>query len=311
MDALVVREHPVGDLGIRHGVVRTGERHLLDAPVAERGVAVAGPDRGRRRGRERIAEREPEGRQTQGEAHHEDRPHQGALRSAGSRQHLTGLHRLEQEAKDFPRADECDCGARHDDDPREHRVRGEGGEQTGTEDAETPGQPASPREGRRGHRVAGAAQPAEGLEVVEKRGGRGGEEQSETPEKYSPRGEPGEAGVPEPCQRSRGERILGEARDRDAPERQRSGHQEAGSEQDDTGPHQPVAAILGQGDPQPEQQGADREKDPHQPGQLIAKLPCVDDDLGTPAGVERRGNRLDLIGDPLGEPRARPLECGP
>ena len=307
----MVWEHPVGDLGVRHGVVRTGERHLLDAPVAERLVAVAGSDRGRGRGRERIAQREPEGRQNQGEAHHEDRAHQGALRSAGSRQRRARLHRLEQEAKDLPRADQCDGGARHDDEAREHRARGEGGEQTGTEDAETPGQPALPRRRRLGNRVAGAAQPAEGLEVIEERGGRGGEEQSETSEQESPRGEPGEAGVPEPRQRSSGERILGEARNRDAPERQRGGHQEAGPEQDDTRPHQPVATVLGQGDPEPEQQGADHEEDPHQPGQLFAELPCVDDDLAAPAGVERRGNRLDLIGDPLGEPRARPFEYAP
>ncbi len=160
-------------------------------------------------------------------------------------------------------------------------------------------------------RLAGAAQPGQGLEGIEERGGRGGEEQSQTPEQEPPRGEPGEAGVPEPRQRARGERILGEARNRDAPERQRSGHQEAGPEQDDTRPHQPVAAVLGQGDPEPEQQRARQEEDPHQPGQLFAKLPRLDDDLGAPAGVERRGNGLDLIGDPLGELRARPLECGP
>jgi hypothetical protein len=151
--------------------------------------------------------------------------------------------------------------------------RSENGEQAGSENAECPGQPAPLRGGRLANHAARSSQPGEGLEGLEEGGARGGEEHAEASEQDSPSGEPGEAGLPEPRQRTAGERILSEARRRKASQRQRCGYHEAGPEQADTRPHQPVATLLGEPDPEAEQQGARQEQEPHQSTPLVPEFP--------------------------------------
>ena len=104
---VVVREQPPWDLGVRHGVVSSGEHDLIDPPVAQllRTVAHAHDARRLRRrgGRAQDEERPAAQRRSQHDTHDRDDPPRPCVGAAGGSRDRPG-HGREHEAEDLTQA---------------------------------------------------------------------------------------------------------------------------------------------------------------------------------------------------------------
>jgi hypothetical protein len=263
--ALLLREQPGRDVGRRHGVVRAGERHLVEPPVAERGGPVAGVDRGRRPARRAGAGGDRDrARERAGEQHHECRTHRPPLAARGHGAPEPRVRRggVEHHAEHLAQADEGEQQPGGGRDDGQERARRHDGEQPGGRERE-PAREAQRPTAR--HRDGQPREPRAELahvEPLQQRAPRGGEHHADPAVHAPPPRHPGERHRPEPGQRPLQARRVDQPGDHRLAHGARRPERGAGGDQRRAGGDERVAPVAHRQHAAGHERGAHGEREP-------------------------------------------------